>query len=108
MFIEAEGEPVMRKRLLDLNPAKTVEWIHEYIRFELEFGDFYGNNLDALYDALTSITEDTCIGVFCQPKDDSKLSVYLEKVKKVIKDAEQDNMHLCVIFGDMEENYEAD
>ena len=71
----------MRKRLLDLNPAKTVEWIHKYIRFELEFGDFYGNNLDALYDALTSITEDTCIGVFCQPKDDSKLSVYLEKVK---------------------------
>ena len=28
------------------------------------------------------------------------------KVKKVMRDAEQENPRLCVIFGDMEENYE--
>lgn len=98
----------MRKVLLDLNPAKTVEWIHEYIKFELEFEDFYGSNLDALYDELTSITEDTCLGVFYESKEDGRLSAYVEKVKKVIKDAERDNSHLCVIFGDMEDNYEND
>ena len=30
----------MRKVLLDLNPAKSVEWIHEYLKFELEFDDY--------------------------------------------------------------------
>ena len=96
----------MRKVLLDLNPAKSVEWIHEYLKFELEFDDYYGNNLDALYDQLTSIGEDTCLGVFCPPKEDTKLSLYLAKVKKVMRDAEQENPRLCVIFGEMEENYE--
>lgn len=96
----------MRKVLLDLNPARSAEWIHEYLKFELEFEDYYGKNLDALYDQLTAITEDTCLGVFCPQKDDTKLSLYLEKIKKVMKDAERDNPCLCVIFGDMEENYE--
>lgn len=96
----------MKKVLLDLNPARSEKWIHEYLKFELEFDDYYGNNLDALYDQLTCMAEDTCLGVFCPPKEDSKLSLYLEKVKKVLKDAEKGNPHLSVIFGDMEENYE--
>lgn len=96
----------MRKVLLDLNPARSVERIHEYLKFELEFDDYYGKNLDALYDQLTCIGEDTCVGVFFPPKEDTKLSMYLEKVKKVMKDAEQDNPRLCVIFGNMEDNYE--
>ena len=49
----------MRKVLLDLNPARSVEWIHEYLKFALEFDDYYGKNLDALYDQLTSVKEDT-------------------------------------------------
>ena len=44
--------------------------------------------------------------VFCPPKEDTKPSLYLAKVKKVMRDAEQENPRLCVIFGDMEENYE--
>ncbi len=95
----------MRKVLLDFKPAKTVEWIHEYLKFELEFNDYYGNNLDALYDGLTSITQDTCLGVF-GPREEGRISDYMKKVRKVMKDAEEDNPHLCVIFGDMEENYE--
>ena len=62
----------MRKVLLDLNPAKSVEWIHEYLKFALEFDDYYGKNLDALYDQLTSVTEDTCLGVFCPPAEDRR------------------------------------
>ena len=96
----------MRKVLLDLNPARTVERIHEYLKFELEFSDYYGGNLDALYDELTSVTEDTCVGVFCPPDDGSRVSDYLGRVKKVMKDAERDNPRLCIILGDMEDNYE--
>ena len=30
---------------------------------------------------------------------------YMNLVKEVFRDAEQDNPHLCVIFGKMEDNY---
>ena len=96
----------MKKILLDLNPAGSVDWIHEYLKFKLEFEDYYGCNLDALYDELTEITEDTCIGVFYPAKGESSMSLYLDRVKKVMRDAEKDNSHLCIIFGDMEDNYE--
>ena len=98
----------MKKVLLDLKPAHSVEWIHEYLKFELEFEDYYGGNLDALYDELTSITQDICLGVFTTPHEESRLSLYIDRVKKVMRDAQRDNPHLCVIFGDMEDNYEED
>ncbi|MCI8887132.1 MAG: barstar family protein [Hungatella sp.] len=98
----------MKKVLLDLKPAHSVEWIHEYLKFELEFEDYYGGNLDALYDELTSITQDICLGVFTPPHEESRLSLYIDRVKKVMRDAQRDNPHLCVIFGDMEDNYEED
>ena len=44
--------------------------------------------------------------MICPTKEYTKLSLYLAKVKKVMRDAEQENPRLCVIFGDMEENYE--
>lgn len=96
----------MRKVLLDLDPARSVEWIHQYLKGELGFEDYYGCNLDALYDSLTDLTEDTCLGIFCPQKDDSGLSSYISRVRKVMRDAERDNPHLCVIFGDREENDE--
>lgn len=98
----------MKKVLLDLNPARSVEWIHEYLKFELEFEDYYGSNLDALYDELTSITQDICLGVFTPPEGEDRLTIYINRVKQVMKDAERDNPHLCVIFGDMEDNYDED
>lgn len=95
----------MRKVLLNFKPDQSVEQIHEYLKFELEFDDYYGKNLDALYDQLTCMAEDTCLGVFGLSGGDEKHSLYLEKVKKVLKDAELDNPCLCVIFGNIEENY---
>lgn len=105
----AEGRRThMRKILLDLYPVKSVEMTHQYLKFELDLGEYYGNNLDALYDELTSITEDTCIGLFYPCEEDGPLAAYQKKLVKVFKDAEAENGHLAVIFGDMEQNYEAD
>lgn len=96
----------MRKILLDFDQARTVGWIHQYLKTSMGFPDYYGNNLDALYDQLTSLTEDTCVGVFGLSGDKGQVSRYLRQVKRVMKDAEKDNPCLCVIFGEMEENYE--
>ena len=101
-----KGGRIMRKILLDFNPDRTVEGIHQYLRFEMEFPSYYGNNLDALYDELTSITEETCVGVFGLFKEKGEASAYQRKIWKVMRDAERETPYLRVIFGDMKENYE--
>lgn len=94
----------MRKILLDFKLTRTPEEVQEYLALQFEFPDYYGRNLDALYDCLTEICEDTCVGVF-DPKDGGEADRYLRMVKKVLKDAEEENPHLGVIFACLEENY---
>lgn len=44
---------------INLNGNKMKDNPHNYIKKELKFPDYYGNNLDALYDCLTDISTDT-------------------------------------------------
>ena len=95
----------MRKIILDFKITETPEQVQEYLALEFDFPDYYGKNLDALYDMLTELGEDTCVGIF-RPDEERRINSYLARVKRVFQDAEQENPHLCVIFGDLEENYE--
>ena len=49
----------MKKVELDFKDLFTPRQIHEYIAKKLEFPEYYGKNLDALYDCLTDIDEET-------------------------------------------------
>lgn len=53
----------MKKIELDFGELMTPRQIHEYIAEKLSFPDYYGKNLDALYDCLTDICEDTQITI---------------------------------------------
>ena len=90
----------MRKIELNFNIPHTRSQIHEYLKEKLEFPDYYGNNLDALYDCLTDICEPTAIGLYFSYSDydeeDHDLASYFDKVKKVFRDAEEDNKALAV------------
>lgn len=97
----------MKKILLDFKITETPEQVQEYLALEFDFPDTYGKNLDALYDMLTEPGETLCVGVF-EPEEERRIDEYLRRVKRVLKDAEQDNPRLCVIFGDLEENFEED
>lgn len=101
----------MRKVFLDLRTVETTEQVHDILAQQLDFPSYYGRNLDALHDLLTEITEDTCIGVFAPeiPEESAKkrdIDRYLYKIKFVMRDAEEENPHLCVIFDRVEDNYE--
>lgn len=98
----------MKKQLLDLKPMTTPEQIHEYLKFELDFPDHYGANLDALYDCLTDISEDTCIGLFYQTETDTKIGIYQKRIVKVFQDAEEENEYIKVIYGDFADNFLAE
>ncbi len=93
----------MRKIILDFMPTNTKEEVHEYLAMKFDFPEYYGGNLDALYDCLTEITEDTCVGFF-DPAPGRLISRYLERVKLVMRDAEEENPHFAVIFGELGEN----
>lgn len=81
------------------------EMIHSYIADSLGFPEYYGKNLDALYDCLTDIDEPTAIGFFIPVPEDDDLCIdfmmYLDRVKKIFLDAERDNSdNLAVICAD--------
>lgn len=95
----------MRKILLDFKLTHTPEQVQDYLALELDFPDYYGKNLDALYDMLTELREDTCIGMF-EPEEEREVDSYIHKVKRVMWDAEEENPHLCVISADFAENFE--
>ena len=85
--------------------ADYKELIHNYIAEKLDFPDYYGKNLDALYDCLTDIDTPTAVGFFIPVPDEDDLSIdfmiYLDRIKKVFLDAERDNPEcLAVICAD--------
>ena len=53
-MVDNMNEIILDGRLMVENP-------HEYIKEQLEFPDYYGNNLDALYDCLGEVYNKTII-----------------------------------------------
>lgn len=92
----------MRKIILDFDGMETREEVQEYLAEKFEFPDYYGRNLDALFDCLTDISEDTCVGFF-DSGEFNPVSGYLKRVARVMSDAEEANPRFCVIFGTREE-----
>lgn len=87
----------MKKIILDFSKTTKNE-IHKYLKDKFSFPEYYGNNLDALYDCLSEISTPTCVGVFSTEGKD------ISKIIQVFKDAEDENPNLCFIFSKIELN----
>jgi len=84
---------------LDGECLREPETAHAYLSSRLGFPDYYGMNLDALYDCLTQICEDTYIVIECA--GDEAEHPYFNSLLEVFSDAEQDNDHLQVVLTDV-------
>ncbi|MDO4615828.1 MAG: barstar family protein [Lachnospiraceae bacterium] len=82
----------MKKIMLDLREAVDREEVHARIAEMFSFPEYYGRNLDALYDCLTELSEDTCVGIY----GSDEASAYEKRVICVFREAERENGHLCV------------
>lgn len=95
---------MMRKILLTFPGMTSKKKIHEYLKLKMDLPEYYGNNLDALYDSLTDICEPTAVGIFLPVSDNDELDIelllYLEKVKNVFLEAERDNSENLAVFTD--------
>lgn len=104
----------MIQKYLDLRGFQTPEELQKILAETLGFPEYYGENLDALYDMLTDICEDTCVEV-CMPVTaenpaeknaeaagaevpDNGREAYAARVLEVLTDAAMENEHL-ILFG---------
>ena len=72
--------------------------LHEYIAKELSFPEYYGKNLDALYDVLSDINEETLIEIENFEKLKEKFGTYAEAFLDVLHDASEENEKIKYIL----------
>lgn len=111
----------MIQKYLDLRGFQTPEELQKILAETLGFPEYYGENLDALYDMLTDICEDTCVEV-CMPvtenpagaeaaaeknaeaaeaeAPDNGRETYAARVLEVLTDAAMENEHLIIVAPD--------
>lgn len=100
----------MKRVELDFSQCYSKDAVHDYLIKKFDFPQYYGRNLDALFDVLGDVSEDMEI-VFFEDEEGScgewvvdsdgiaqsdELVRYLKNVRRVIEDAAEENscLHL--------------
>ena len=83
----------MKKITLDFENISGKEEMHRYLAEKFEFPDYYGKNLDALFECLTDIAEPTAVNIV------NAINDYDEQIINVITSAEEENDNLAVFVN---------
>ncbi len=75
------------KTELDFKDIQNKTQLHKYLKEKLELPDYYGNNLDALYDCLTEKKENYMVTVTNVEELKKELGEYAEALLHVLGDA---------------------
>ena len=86
----------MRIAVLDGDAISTREELHAALARELALPDWYGGNLDALYDCLTDLGEETVLRVVHREALEENLGPTARGLMRVLADAEAENPWLRV------------
>lgn len=87
----------MEEKIIDCSKIQTKEDLHALFRETLSFPEYYGNNLDALYDCLTEATGK--VRLLDWDIAEARLGPYGAKAKKVIGAAALHNTNLDLYFN---------
>ena len=83
------------KIVLDLRGAQTPEAAHDYLRRALAFPDYYGKNLDALYDLLSVWDVPAAFVLRLPGRGD--MAAYGQRLRRVFRDAAAANPRLTLL-----------
>lgn len=86
----------MKTIVLDALWMKTREEAHVYIKREFEFPDYYGENLDALWDMLTEESEETEVVIVHSQSLSESLGTYAQDLLDTFVQAAEENSLLRV------------
>ena len=84
--------------VLDEKRFKGRSRAHAYLKEILNLPDYYGRNLDALYDCLGEIVEETVIVVPRIIRNKEYLGEYGQTMLQVFRDAAEENPALTIRF----------
>ena len=84
----------MKIVIVDGRRIDSPEALHKFLAWQLRFPLWYGNNLDALYDCLTDISEPTAIQVVHANELREHLGPASHGFFRVLRDAAKENPNL--------------
>jgi len=87
---------------IELKNVTTVRGFHRVVKKALQAPDYYGYNLDALNDVLTSINEETQIIFHHFGAIKKALPEYADTIDELLTDVTEDNDNLEIITIDGE------
>ncbi len=85
----------MRTIKIDINQLNDIRTAHVYLKRRLGLPSYYGMNLDALYDCLSTMDE-TQVILTCE--EDAQLTKTAGRFVRVMRDAAADNRRLVLSF----------
>ena len=86
----------MRIITLDIEKMRSLPMLHKYLHTTLALPEYYGANLDALYDCLTEIAEPTELVVPKMVSQEDYLGWYGEQFLQMLQDAAAANETLKI------------
>lgn len=92
----------MRKLTFYCPAIESREQLHRAFAEALAFPDYYGKNLDALYDCLTDLFVDTKIVLVDAGALTARMGVYGARVVRLLVDAAAENPRLHLRFAPRE------
>lgn len=84
----------MREIIIDGNYMKTKEKTHAYLKRKLDLSDYYGENLDALWDELSVYSEPISIKFINRDRAIDLLEDYGRALLELFKEVEDENENI--------------
>lgn len=94
--MESAGTKIKRIIRLDGRCMRDRTSTHEYLKKKFGFPEYYGNNLDALYDLLTELSWPVKVILTHSDALTDQQPDYGKKILRVLELAEKANPHVCV------------
>ena len=89
----------MKEVTLDCRGFVPRSALHKAFAEALSFPDHYGNNLDALHDCLTGLSEETVLVLLFWEPAEAALGRYGAALKRVLEDSASENPRLHIHFA---------
>lgn len=97
----------MKTIVIDGGMFSDKDQAHRYIARRLSFPEYYGRNLDALYDCLCDISEPLCLVLYNRGAMRERLGTYYRGMMSAFFDADAHNENINILLDEEEPQSES-